>query len=469
MAIWIIPTILLLTISTSLADTDEGICSCGKSAAGGEQMTCQNVTTSFFKHVQLNLTRTHWFACENCVLDKLNEEVFPHTRNNVSILHLDSARIQRLENYTFSRLPLLKFLSLKNNQIEFIGNKAFLGLNRLAKLDLSKNYLTKLETNVFMDLPSLDILNLTQNAISYIQSNVFAGLLNLKYLYLNNNQLTKLENNSFNHLTSLKLLYLENNGLAIIEPLAFNGLRFLNHLYLNNNSISELVQYNFKELPSLVELQLMQNNLSEIETSAFNGLRNIKYLHLSKNHLCNVKPYGFIGLNSLLILNLIGNNFEEFSLDYLNGMKYLSAIWLQGNNISNFTMSKSADVFQFLTVFDLLDNNIEEINYKVMYNKMPKLQQIIIGNNSWECEFIVQMSEYFLDKNVSLCTDYASCKIEDVELYVNETCAKAIKNYTVYETDTDYVAEAAVLNKFQLNSVILLVIIVFVHKTLGID
>lgn len=434
---WISALIFLFLLHESTPQN--GTCSCGKSALGGEQITCQNVTQSFFQQVELNVSRAHWFACENCILTTIMEDTFTFPRNNISILSLNGTQMHYVGNFAFKKLPLLRSLNLRNNLIDTIEYKGLFDIKRLLTLDLSKNRLKTIRGLVFSDLQNLDILNLNDNLIALIETDAFVGLKNLQYLYLNNNKLTYLQPNTFKQLASLKILYLENNGIKELHPYAFNSLHSLNHLYLNNNSINFIVQYSFKELTSLVELQLRHNNLTEIQTSSFNGLRNIKYLYLSNNNISLIRPYGFVGLDSLLILDLISNNFVNFTLESLNGMEYVSAIWLENNQITNLSVSKNTDVFNYLTVLNVLDNKLDVINYKFLHFKMPNLQQIIVGNNLWKCGFIVQMYEHFQADNVSVCLQH-NCNMNETEEYIQDICKDF---YTKEDNDTDVSSDFA--------------------------
>lgn len=459
MAKWISLLIFLLLLHKTLSLN--GSCSCGKSAAGGEQITCQNVTQMFFQQTQLNLSRAHWFACENCILTTLMEDTFKFPRNNISVLLLNGTQIHYIGNFAFKNMPLLRTLDLSDNLIDTIDYKGLYDVRKLLHLDLSKNKLKQILSYIFSDLYNLDILNLNENSIALIETEAFSGLKNLQYLYLSKNKLTYLQPNTFKHLTRLKILYLENNGMKEIHPYALNSLSSLNHLYLNNNSIHFLVQYSFKELTSLVELQLSYNNLSEIQTSSFNGLRNIKYLYLSHNNISYIKPYGFIGLNSLLILDLIGNYFKNFTLESLNGMEYITALWLESNHISNLSVTKNTDTFNSFKVLNLLDNNLDVINFKFLHIKMPKLQQIIIGSNLWKCSFVVQMYEYYQSNNVSICLNH-KCALNDTENFIEDIC-KELYEQQVNETEvsSDFALDTCTINYLSFN--VLFAVILFIY------
>lgn len=397
-------------------------CLTKQSVLGGEHMVCVNATPSYFQYSGLKLNRSHWLTCVRCNLNVIKESTFNFPKNNVSYLNLTDNNILTIEPYSFGKFHILKFLSLKRNPIETIDAKAFNGLRRLLHLDLSFNRFKIVRSNTFAELESLDILNLNWNNITYIHNDAFVGLMNLKYLYLNYNKIKTLLADSFKHLTNLKILYLENNRIREIHPVAFNNLRNLNYLYLNNNSISYLVQYNFKQLSSLVDLQLRSNSLSEIQTSSFNGLSGLKFLYLGQNNLTRIQPYGLIGLNSLLILDLIGNNFKQFSLDNFKNMNSLTTLWLEKNKLRSITVNEDSDPLPALKILDMIDNSLRSFNYKLLSEKLPNIQDILIGKNRWNCDFLLKMYNYYSVRNVSVCLD-AKCNANETDQFIKTNCS----------------------------------------------
>lgn len=428
MAIWfpiLTCTILTVVIGGEAFENISSSCLTKQSVLGGEHMVCVNATPSYFQYSGVKLNRSHWLTCVRCNLNVIKESTFNFPKNNVSYLNLTDNNILTIEPYSFSKFRILKYLSLKQNLIETIDPKGFADLRRLLHLDMSRNKLKIVRSNTFAELENLDILNLNGNNITYIHNDAFVGLMNLKYLHLNHNKMKTLLADSFKHLTNLKILYLENNRIREIHPVAFNNLRNLNYLYLNNNSLSYLVQYNFKQLSSLVDLQLRYNSLSEIQTSSFNGLAGLKFLYLGQNNLSKIQPYGLIGLNSLLILDIIGNNFKQFSLDNFKNMNSLTTIWLERNKLRNITINEDSDSLPALRVLDLIENNLKTFDYKLLYEKLPNLQDVLVGKNRWNCDFLLRMYDFYGARNVSVCLD-ARCNVSETEDYVKKTCGSLV-------------------------------------------
>lgn len=450
---------LLMQLFLSIAknvDTSGGSCVIDRLKSGTEKIVCNNVTTDFFENIKINFNRSQWFICLNCSLVILDENTFNFSKNRITFVKLTNNEIKRLNRLSFSKLPSIKQLILKENEIEDIRPEALKGINKLLQLDLSYNRLRKLTNKLFHELENLDLLNLNYNCINIIEDEAFAGLTNLKYLYLNYNKLYALNSNSFKYLLNLKILYLENNCIKEIHPLAFNNLNHLNYLYLNNNSINYLVQYNFKSLVSLIDLQMSFNNLIEIQTSSFNGLSNLKYLYLSYNNIETVKPYGLIGLNNLLLLDLIGNKFEYFNLDYFKDMENLYVVWLRNNNMKNFTVTKYADDLNNLRILDLFNNNLSYFNYKMLLYKVPNLNEILLNRDYLKCDFFIDIYDYYTDNNVTICLD-ESCNSNNTRYFFENACLNFENTTTIDYLPTDYVLNCTCFNYYYFNCLILFV------------
>jgi len=98
--------------------------------------------------------------------------------------------------------------------------------------------------------PNLKWLSLYNNQLTTISDKAFNGLTNLKWLYLSDNQLTTISDKAFNGLTNLEWLSLSDNQLTTISDKAFNGLTNLEWLSLSDNKITTLPSSLNKALPN---------------------------------------------------------------------------------------------------------------------------------------------------------------------------------------------------------------------------
>ncbi|KAB0795181.1 hypothetical protein PPYR_12020 [Photinus pyralis] len=434
MEAWISLLIVIIVFHPSKNVQNNYGCSYEVLLTNDRQIVCANITSSFFQYFNINVNRYHWLTCKSCNLSTISTETFHFPKNAITYLFLIDNQIISISNYSFSKLPHLKVLNLRNNLIRTIATHTFSGIGKLLQLDLSRNLLERLDADTFRDLENLDILNLNQNRISFVHQEAFASLKRLKYLYINRNYISSLSDNMFENLVDLKILYLENNDITEISRLAFNGLDNLNYLYLNNNTIITLSQYNFKPLRNLIDLQLRFNNLTIIDTSVFNGLRNLKFLYLGNNRLESINWYGLIGLDSLEVIDLIENKFQYFSLGHLKNMKNLTVLWLENNNISNFTIHSDTDVQNSLKVINLVKNELDYIDYRLLFKKVPQLEEVWLGRNNWTCEFIIEMHDFFVSSNISVCT-VANCTGEAFKRYIDSICFEPYANETELSYD----------------------------------
>ncbi|RZC40399.1 insulin-like growth factor-binding protein complex acid labile subunit, partial [Asbolus verrucosus] len=425
---WILAAISIVIFKLTLSLDATKVCRKRTSVSGGEELICNNASLLFFINFHWILNKTHRLTCENCSLHIIDESIFNVPKNNVTSLYLISSKIQTIKEFAFSKFKLLKVLNLCNNLIDELSPKSFTNLTKLIQLDLSYNKLTVLVNNMFEE------------------PEAFTKLSNLKHLYLSSNELEKLEGYTFRYLSNLFLLYLENNRIMEVDSFAFANLSKLNSLYLNNNNISFLIQYNFKPLSNLADLQLRNNNLTEIQTSSFNGLTHLKSLYLGNNRLKTVKRYGFVGLDNLQNLELIDNDFENFDLGFIHDMKNLNMLWLQQNHISNLTMNFKLNPLNSLKSLGINDNNFTTLNYKLLYHQIPNIQDIFIYNNTWKCELLVNMFNFFQEKNVNLCVS-TDCNVNKTRHYVEETCASLQEpDDDKEDSDTDFVTEMYSIN-----------------------
>ena len=70
----------------------------------------------------------------------------------------------------------LTCISVQNNQISCLTQKAFSGSQNLKYLDISPNNITKLPPNVFVDNSNLRLINMSYNYLQRLSSKLFYGL-----------------------------------------------------------------------------------------------------------------------------------------------------------------------------------------------------------------------------------------------------------------------------------------------------
>lgn len=122
----------------------------------------------------------------------------------------------------FSEVKDLQFLSLANNELQYIPENLFSNLSDLKRLDLQQNTLRCLYVNLFTHLRNLEKLNLAGNRLVVLQDNIFGRLVKLTDLNLSNNILKHISDSAISRFSvDLKNLDLSNNTITAFPVIAF--------------------------------------------------------------------------------------------------------------------------------------------------------------------------------------------------------------------------------------------------------
>ncbi|XP_017892218.2 nephrocan-like, partial [Ceratina calcarata] len=202
----------------------------------------------------------------------------------------------RMMSGAFEDLPNLKYLDLRENQIDTNDLFSFGPLPTVEVLLLggqnSYIHLGDIEiNNVYSELEYLDLSNIGIGYITVRQENPFPKL---KYLNFAQN---RKEEFSFGSSLSDSLIYLDlsKNLITSYAPRLTN----LSLLWLAENEIEQIGEggLNLSALKQLEILSVADNRISSIDEGAFTSLANLRYLNLSGN--------------ALSIGNLVSLNFSE--------------------------------------------------------------------------------------------------------------------------------------------------------------
>ncbi|XP_012545315.1 connectin [Bombyx mori] len=229
-------------------------------------------------------------------------------------LYIHYATLPKIEKRTFSNMSAVKEITLMNNKI--------------AALDFSS----------FTSLPSLVNLTIKENKLQEIQRDVFVELPALKYLDLSFNSINLAHDGCFEHLSALNELVLEANAMAVLTRDTFRGLGNLTRLDLRSNKLSMIGDLTFTELWNLNELLLDNNELKYISERAFDGLALLQKLSMTGNKLKSINEGLLEGVRGLNLLDLRNNQLEYFSEDtvkpILESLKLkTSVLYLSGNQL----------------------------------------------------------------------------------------------------------------------------------------
>ena len=355
--------------------------------------------------------------------------------------------LERIEDYAFIWIPNLCILKLHNNQINYLANDAFYGLNSLQQLLLVRNSLTRISFDAF---------------------EVFRKSASLQHLDLSSNRISKLiDKDSFSAVsTSLSYLNLDINYKARIVTTEWIGvLENLKHLTLTcSNTISYILMKSDRPLPLLQTFQISDfgtvefetplcilfptlkvarwsshadsiffplleaiqrcNNLKELELSGtlqntnfvdFKHLNinisTLEILTLTRNKITSVTLFFFIDAPKLKYLNLAMNRLKAIDSKIANEFPDLIYLNIQDNELTSLSGIKH---FAFLQNLNAATNKITAIPAWLLSAKHT-LQTLDLSNNPFQCTCSIEPFRSWIlsDKKIWLQPGQYICATPD--------------------------------------------------------
>ncbi|KAI1888095.1 hypothetical protein AGOR_G00181520 [Albula goreensis] len=221
---------------------------------------------------------------------------------DTTLLDLQNNKISEIKESDFKTLKGLHALILVNNAITTIHPKAFLPLNKLERLYLSKNQLKDMPANMPR---SLQELRIHENDISKIKKSSFEGLSNVIVMELGSNPLKSsgIDNGAFADLKRVSYIRIADTGLTEIPK----GLpSSLSELHLDGNKITKVHAESLKGLKNLAKLGLSHNEISVVENGSLAMVPHLRELHLDNNALTTV-PSGLPDHKYIQVIYLHSN------------------------------------------------------------------------------------------------------------------------------------------------------------------
>lgn len=253
-------------------------------------------------------------------------------------LDLRACSIQVLGENLFQSMPNLNALYIGENQITEIDSTAFLGLNNLIHLDISRNQaqdengnsvsfssdctLGNLEKLVSLDLSytrmsqrnlalirslgkSLKSLSLCETGLNNLRTDIF-NTTSLQFLDLSgNNGILTFHNPLRGIEKTLKILSAREVGLPKMEIV--QNLTNLEILQLSNNEIQSVRDTHIINMSKLLILDLDKNRLTSWFRPTYSVIRNLKFLSLRDNNINIITEEMIEDLKNINYVALSGN------------------------------------------------------------------------------------------------------------------------------------------------------------------
>ncbi|CAG9853693.1 unnamed protein product [Phyllotreta striolata] len=295
----------------------------------------------------------------------------------LEILDISDNRISEINPLSMKFVTELKILNMANNQLSLIGPSLLSHAKNLRKFNASNNQLAEVLPHTFDANQNLQEVDFSINLIVQFPGSLY-GLEKLKKLDLSRNRLKSINSTIVSSLTDLREIKLSKNYVQILEADTFNHLRHLKAIYLDDNEIS-LVESNFiKMLPSLKSIHLNRNQIEQLPSYAFNTLLSLQNVELQENKLRFIDPQAFHLVPQLLTLNLTHNEIYNIEDVGLKSIKSLELLDVSFNKITK--LRSNLDDLEWLVELRLQNNLICEVDEGVFGN-VPRLKVLNLKNN----------------------------------------------------------------------------------------
>ncbi|XP_021712804.1 toll-like receptor 6 [Aedes aegypti] len=215
--------------------------------------------------------------------------------------------IKLIFKQTFSKLPQLMQIELKNNALEYVHPDSFKHNTRLDQIDLSANKLVtfnsqatlrhislvsmldlsqnlKLDINrVKLESNRLMIFNCNNCATTYLDRNSFAGMSGLSQVNFKENMIEQIHYDALKSLNHLKTLNIDGN--RNLTMLSFTS-KSLKRLSAENCSLEGTLQTS--NLPELISINVRGNRITHLDELSLVANWKINSLLLDDNELQKV-------------------------------------------------------------------------------------------------------------------------------------------------------------------------------------
>ncbi|XP_048004885.1 leucine-rich repeat-containing G-protein coupled receptor 4 isoform X2 [Leguminivora glycinivorella] len=395
------------------------------------------LTNKFSPETKIGLDISH------SQLPDIADHSFRELGLSITKLKLNNDNLSELPETAFTRLDLVDYFSVSDNELAEIPRHVARHLPHAKTLDLCRNKISKLTEDDFKDLQELEHLLIANNEISKIERHALPKA--LKHIHLGINSLNSL-NGALRDLDELEWIFINANNLKSLEnelptlaedefaeaevlaylDISYNQIKSLNgslrslkslrYLNLTYNALTEFSLQEIKGLKKLDVIDFSHNKINHITGNMENLVdveTKVLELRLDHNHLVTLGG-ALIGFHGLMRLNLSNNQLQQVSSDDLNGLEDLKVLDLSFNDIATLeetsksflpsleeliahhnnisALDKDFHGLPSLCMADLSYNKIRSINYDLVsktrctINGVPSKLKIYLQDNPVLCD-----------------------------------------------------------------------------------
>lgn len=208
-------------------------------------------------------------------------------------------------------------------------------------------------------------------------------------------------------------------------------------------TIAENTFINYKEVRLM---QILRHHITIIQKDLFKDNSKIQYLLLFSNRIATIHPEAFHSLLDLRVLELHGNRLKTLAENLFERNHLLHSLHLENNQLISHP-PLNLQYLGELTYMDVSSNQLDSLNFSPnknlttlclnhnnltelppITNDYKQLNMLRLGNNKFNCTFILQYLKQILEMRIELyenqayTADYDPQKDAKMQQHLKEYC-----------------------------------------------
>lgn len=136
---------------------------------------------------------------------------------NIIALRMQKSGLKFINQTTFKKQRMFRFIQLDDNEIEFIPKKTFWGQRNLESLSISGNRIKRIDSDMLLGLRNLKYFYANGNSIAVIGSSLFRDNTNLEEIFFANNKIRMIGPQLVSRIKELKFARFDGNLCTVIN------------------------------------------------------------------------------------------------------------------------------------------------------------------------------------------------------------------------------------------------------------